>query len=152
MTAEHRIADLGLKLPEPAAPVAAYVPTVRTGNLVFVSGQIPMADGKPVHLGKVGADVDIETATAAARQACLQALAAVKAEVGSLESIKRIVRVGVFVASAEGFTDQPKVANGASELLQEVFGEAGRHSRAAVGVAELPLGVCVEVELIAEVG
>lgn len=151
MTAEQAIADLGLTLPEPAAPVAAYVPTVRTGNLVFVSGQIPIEDGKPVHLGKVGANINIETATLAARQACLQALAAVKAEVGSLESIKRIVRVGVFVASAEGFTDQPKVANGASELLRSIFGEAGRHSRAAVGVAELPLGVCVEVELIAEV-
>lgn len=132
------------------APVAAYVPAVRSGNLVFVSGQIPVAGGQLTCTGKVGADVDVATAQAAARVCALNALAAVKGLVGDLASVKRVVRVGVFVASAEGFTSQPQVANGASELLQEVFGEAGRHARAAVGVSELPLGVPVEVEMIVE--
>ena len=151
MHPEERLRELGLELPEPAKPIAAYVPTVRTGDLVFVSGQIPLADGTPVHLGKVGADVDLTTAQAGARIACLQGLAALKAEVGDLAALKRVVRIGVFVASAPGFTDQPKVANGASELLQAVFGEQGRHARAAVGVSELPLGASVEVEFVFEV-
>jgi len=151
VSAERRLADLGVTLPEPVAPVAAYVPAVRTGNLVFVSGQVPITDGRPDPVGKVGEDVDLETAQDAARRACLQGLSALRAEIGTLDRVRRVVRVGVFVASASGFTAQPQVANGASELLQGVFGEAGRHARAAVGVAELPLGVPVEVEFVFEV-
>lgn len=151
MTAEARLKELGLVLPEAPKPVAAYVPSVRTGNLVFVSGQIAMKDGKLAWSGRVGRDLSLESGQAAARQCALNALAVVKAELGSLDAVKRVVRVGVFVASADGFTDQPKVANGASELFQSVFGESGRHARAAVGVNELPLGSPVEVELVVEV-
>ena len=151
MTAENRLKELGLVLPDAPKPVAAYVPAVRTGNLVFVSGQVAFKDGKLAWSGRVGRDLSLESGQAAARQCALNALAVVKAEVGSLDAVKRIVRVGVFVASADGFTDQPKVANGASELLQQVFGENGRHARAAVGVNELPLGSPVEVELVVEV-
>ncbi|HVE91663.1 MAG TPA: RidA family protein [Actinomycetota bacterium] len=151
MNPERRLEELGLSLPQAAKPVAAYVPAVRVGDLVFISGQIPMRDGSPVCLGKVGADVDVATATDAAKTCCVQGLAALKTVIGDLGFVRRVVRIGVFVASAEGFTGQPQVANGASELLEQVFGEAGRHARAAVGVAELPLGVCVEVELLFEV-
>lgn len=151
MTAENRLKELGLVLPEAPKPVAAYVPSVRTGNLVFVAGQIALKDGKLAWTGRLGRDLSVESGQAAARQCALNALAVVKAEVGSLDAVKRVVRVGVFVASADGFTDQPKVANGASELLQAVFGDNGRHARAAVGVNELPLGSPVEVELICEV-
>ena len=151
MSVEARIAELGLTLPPAARPVAAYVPALRVGDLVFVSGQVPMRDGSPGWLGRVGDDVDVESAAEAARTCGLQGLAALKDVIGDLDLVRRVVRLGVFVASAPGFTGQPQVANGASELLQEVFGEAGRHARAAVGVAELPLGVCVEVEFIFEV-
>jgi enamine deaminase RidA (YjgF/YER057c/UK114 family) len=151
MDAERRLAELGVELPPVAAPVASYVPAVRTGDLVFVAGQIPMSLGSVTLTGKLGDGVSVEQGAAAARQCALQALAAVRAEVGTLERIRRIVKVTVFVASSGGFSDQPKVANGASDLFQEVFGEQGRHARAAVGVAELPLGAAVEVELIAEV-
>ncbi|HVL81729.1 MAG TPA: RidA family protein [Actinomycetota bacterium] len=151
MGPEERLKELGIELGEPAKPVAAYVPTVRSGNLVFVSGQVPLEGGKPVHVGLLGEGVTLEEGQEAARRACVQVLAALKAELGDLSAVKRIVRVGVFVASTPTFTDHPKVANGASELLQEVFGEAGRHARAAVGVSSLPLGVCVEVDLVAEV-
>lgn len=151
MHPEEKLRELGLELPEPAEPVAAYVPTVRTGDLVYVSGQGPWeADGSLV-TGKVGAEVDVETARRAAEVTCLYGLAAVKAEVGDLDAVTRAVRVGVFVASAPGFVEQPKVANGASELLLEVFGERGRHSRSAVGVAELPFGIPVEIEFVFEV-
>jgi enamine deaminase RidA (YjgF/YER057c/UK114 family) len=131
--------------------VAAYVPFCRVGNLVFVSGQLPMKDGVMVAKGSVPGQVSIETAAAAARQAAINGLAVLADAAGGLDRVKRIVRVGVFVCSEAGFTDQPKVANGASELLQEVFGESGRHARAAVGNIALPLGACVEVELLAEV-
>jgi len=131
--------------------VAAYVPFCRVGNLVFVSGQLPMKDGAMVVKGSVPGQVSIETAAAAARQAAINGLAVLADAAGGLDRVKRIVRVGVFVCSEAGFTDQPKVANGASELLQEVFGESGRHARAAVGNIALPLGACVEVELLAEV-
>lgn len=151
MHPEERLSELGLKLPEAAAPVAAYVPTVRTGDLVFVSGQVSRTADGDLWRGKVGADVGLEGATQAARTACLYGLAALKAEIGDLDRLRRAVKLTVFVASAPGFTDQPKVANGASELLQEVFGERGRHARSAVGVAELPLGVAVEVEFVFEV-
>lgn len=151
MDAERRLRDLGIDLPPVARPVASYVPVVIAGSLAFVAGQVPLSDGRPTVIGKLGTDVSVEDANAAARQCALQAMAALRAELGSLDRIRRIVRVGVFVASAEGFTDQPKVANGASDLLAEVFGDEGRHARAAVGVAELPLGVPVEVEVLAEV-
>ncbi|HYT09986.1 MAG TPA: RidA family protein [Mycobacteriales bacterium] len=145
------MAELGIVLPPVAAPVAAYVPAVRTGSLVYTSGQVPMAEGGGFALsGKVGAEVSAEEAKAGARTCVLQALAAVDALVG-LDSVQRVVKVVGFVASAPGFTGQPGVVNGASELLGQVFGEAGQHARSAVGVAELPGGVPVEVEMIVEV-
>lgn len=150
-TPSSRLAALGLSLPPAPKPVAAYVPFCRVGNLVFVSGQLPMKDGVMVAKGSVPGQVSIETAAAAARQAAINGLAVLADAAGGLDRVKRIVRVGVFVCSEAGFTDQPKVANGASELLQEVFGESGRHARAAVGNIALPLGACVEVELLAEV-
>lgn len=146
-----RLAELGVELPEVAAPVAAYVPAVRTGNLVFTSGQLPFVHGALAATGKVGGDVSPEEAKGHARTCALNALAAVDALVG-LDSVVRVVKLVGFVASADGFTGHPAVVNGASELLGEVFGEAGRHARAAVGVAELPLGAPVEVELIVEIG
>lgn len=145
-----RLAELGLSLPPVAAPVAAYVPAVRTGDHVYTSGQLPFVDGTLGLVGKVGADVSAEDAKSAARIAALNALAALDGLVG-IDNLVRIVKVVGFVASAEGFTGQPGVINGASELLGEVFGEAGVHARSAVGVAELPLGAPVEVEIIAEV-
>jgi enamine deaminase RidA (YjgF/YER057c/UK114 family) len=124
---------------------------VVSGGLAFVAGQVPLREGKPVATGRLGEGIDTEEGAGLARQCALQALAALKAELGSLDRVTRIVKVGVFVASADTFTEQPKVANGASDLLGEVFGEAGKHARAAVGVSALPLGVPVEVDLIAEV-
>ncbi|MFB9906265.1 RidA family protein [Allokutzneria oryzae] len=147
---KQRLADLGLELPVVAAPVAAYVPAVRTGSHVFTSGQLPFVDGALAATGKVGAEVGPEEAKEHARLCALNALAAVDALVG-VDAIVKIVKVVGFVASAEGFTGQPAVINGASELFAEVFGEAGAHARSAVGVAELPLGAPVEVELIVEV-
>jgi enamine deaminase RidA (YjgF/YER057c/UK114 family) len=148
--AHDRLAELGLKLPAVVPPVAAYVPAVQTGNHVYVSGQVPIVDGRLLAAGKVGADVAPEQAAELARQCALNALAAVDSLVG-LERVVRVVKVVGFVASAEGFTEQPAVINGASELFGAVFGEAGRHARSAVGVAELPLGAPVEVEAIFEV-
>jgi enamine deaminase RidA (YjgF/YER057c/UK114 family) len=147
---ESRLASLGLTLPNPARPVAAYIPTVRVGSLVFVSGQIPMREGKLIHSGIVGRDVTPDAARECARQCTLNGLAAVKAELGSLDRVARVVRLGVFVACEKGFHDQPAIANGASELLVQVFGEAGRHARAAVGCSDLPLGAPVEVEFLFE--
>ena len=146
MSATARLTELGIELPPVAAPAGAYLPAVRTGSLVFTAGQVP----KGAEPGKVGAEVSEADAKAHARTCALQALAAVDALVG-LDSVVRVVKVVGFVASAPGFTGQPAVVNGASELLGEVFGEAGAHARSAVGVAELPLGVPVEVELIVEV-
>lgn len=145
-----RLAELGITLPPVVPPVAAYVPAVRTGNHVHTSGQLPIADGNLAVTGKVGAGVSEDEAKAAARTCALNALAAVHDLVG-IDSVVRIVKVVGFVASAEGFTGQPGIVNGASEFLGEVFGDAGVHARSAVGVAELPLGAPVEVELIAEV-
>ncbi|MDI9918251.1 RidA family protein [Rhodococcus sp. IEGM 1379] len=145
-----RLAELGIELPAVAAPVAAYVPAVRTGNHVFTSGQLPFVDGKLSLTGKLGAGVSDADAKAAARVCALNALAAIDALVG-IDNVARVVKVVGFVASAEGFTGQPVVINGASEFLVEVFGDAGIHARSAVGVAELPLGAAVEVELIVEV-
>ena len=150
-TPEERLQELGVSLPSPAVPVAAYVPCVRTGNLVYVSGQVPTVDGKPTHLGHLGDDVDLEAGRAAARTCAVNVLAALKAELGELSRVRRVVKVTGFVASTGGFTDHPKVVNAASELFGDVFGDAGRHARAAVGVAALPLGVPVEVEAIVEV-
>lgn len=148
---EGALKRLGIVLPPVSAPVAAYVPTKRVGNLLYVSGQIPFREGKLLATGPVPSKVSLEEAKTAARQCVLNGLAAVRAAVGSLDHVVQIVRVGAFVASDNGFTDQPKVANGASELLVEIFGEAGRHARAAVGVNVLPLGASVEVELLVEV-
>jgi enamine deaminase RidA (YjgF/YER057c/UK114 family) len=150
-TPEERLAELGLTVPEVVPPVAAYQPTARTGNLVFTSGQLPMRDGAPVATGKLGAEVSDELGYECARQCALNAIAAVKAEVGELSNVKRVVKAVVFVASAPGFTAQPQVANGASDLLGAAFGDVGTHARSAVGVAVLPLDVPVEVELIVEV-
>jgi enamine deaminase RidA (YjgF/YER057c/UK114 family) len=151
-TPEERLEQLGISLPAPAAPVAAYVPCVRTGNLVYVSGQVPTAGGKPTHLGHLGGDVDLEAGRAAARTCAVNLLAALRAELGGLAAVRRVVKVTGFVACTPGFTDMPKVVDAASELFGEVFGDAGRHARAAVGVAALPLGVPVEVEAIVEAG
>jgi enamine deaminase RidA (YjgF/YER057c/UK114 family) len=150
-TPEERLAELGLTLPEVVKPLAAYVPAVRTGNHVYTSGQLPMVDGKLGVTGKVGAEVGPDLAKEQARICALNALAAVASVAGGLSQIVRIVKVVGFVASAPGFTGQPLVVNGASELLGEVFGDAGRHARSAVGVISLPLDAPVEVELIAEV-
>ena len=150
-TPEQRLAALGLTLPPVAAPVAAYVPAVRTGNLVYTSGQLPMVDGALPATGKVGDEVSPEDAYDLARTCALNGLAAVAAEVGGLSAIRRVVKVVGFVASAPGFTSQPKVVNGASDLLGEVLGDGGIHARSAVGVAVLPMDAPVEVELIVEV-
>jgi enamine deaminase RidA (YjgF/YER057c/UK114 family) len=151
MTGPHeRLAELGLELPSVTPPVAAYLPAVQTGNHVYVSGQVPVVDGKLLAAGKVGAEVNPEEAKALARRCALNALAAVEALVG-LDRVTRVVKVVGFVASASGFTGQPGVINGASELFGEVFGPSGQHARSAVGVAELPLGAPVEVEAIFEV-
>jgi enamine deaminase RidA (YjgF/YER057c/UK114 family) len=150
-TPEERIAELGLTLPSDVAPLAAYVPAVRTGDLVFTAGQMPRRDGELVATGKVGAEVTPQVAAEAAAACALNALAAIKGEIGDLSAIRRVVKVVVFVASAPDFTAQPAVANGASELLGEVLGDAGVHARSAVGVVVLPLDAPVEVELVVEV-
>jgi enamine deaminase RidA (YjgF/YER057c/UK114 family) len=151
-TPEERLQQLGVDLPAPAVPVAAYVPCVRTGDLVYVSGQVPLVDGTPTHRGRLGDEVSLEDGRAAARTCAINLLAALKAELGELSRVRRVVKVTGFVASAPGFTDMPKVVNAASELFGDAFGDAGRHARSAVGVAALPLGVPVEVEAIVEVG
>lgn len=150
MSIDARLAELGLTLPEPAAPVAAYVPVVVTAGLAYVSGQVSIVDG---HLlkGRLGEDLGLEQGVAAARACALMILAQLKAALGSLDRVERVVKLGAFVNSAPSFTDQPQVANGASELLVAVFGEAGRHARSAVGVPCLPLGVAVEVDAIVAV-
>jgi enamine deaminase RidA (YjgF/YER057c/UK114 family) len=146
-----KLAELGLTLPPVAPPAAAYLPAVRSGNYVYVSGQVPIADGQVLATGKVGAEVSPEQAKELAQRCALNALAAVDALVG-LANVVKVVKVVGFVASAEGFTGQPQVINGASELFGTVFGEAGQHARSAVGVFQLPMGVPVEVEAIFEVG
>ena len=149
--AEERLSALGLKLPPVAPPVAAYVPAVRTGNYVYTSGQLPLVAGKLQGTGKVGDSVTLEEATGMARTSALNALAAAASVAGGLRAITQIVKVVCFVASAPSFTSQAQVANGASELLLEVFGEAGKHARSAVGMAVLPLDSPVEVEIVVEV-
>ena len=149
MTISARLAELGIALPEPAAPVAAYVPTVLAGNLLHISGQVSLEKGELL-TGRLGADRDLEFGIRAARACGLMLLAQIEKAVG-LDRVERIVRLGVFVASDPGFTDQPKVANGTSELMEQVFGEAGRHARSAVGVPVLPLGAAVEVDAVVAV-
>jgi enamine deaminase RidA (YjgF/YER057c/UK114 family) len=150
MSWSARLTELGIELPAVPSPAGAYVPAVQTGNLVYTAGQVPLVDGAVAATGKVGAEISPEEAKGHARTCALNALAAVHNLVG-IDAVVRVVKVVGFVASAEGFTGQPTVVNGASELLGEVFGEQGAHARSAVGVAELPLGVPVEVELIVEV-
>jgi len=149
-TPEERLAELGLTVPDVVPPVAAYVPVVRSGSLVFTAGQLPMRDGALIATGKVGGEVSAEQAYECARQCALNALAAVVSEAGALSSVVRVVKAVVFVASTPDFTGQPGVANGASDLLGEVFGDAGRHARSAVGAPVLPLDAPVEVELVVE--
>jgi enamine deaminase RidA (YjgF/YER057c/UK114 family) len=149
---EERLAELGIILPPAPQPVASYIPVKVVGDLAWVAAQIPMLDGAVTVAGKVGGEVTIDDANAGARRCALQALAALQAALGTLDRVKGIVKLDVFVASATGFTDHPKVANGASDLLVEVFGDEGRHARAAVGVPELPLGAAVEVALLVQVG
>jgi enamine deaminase RidA (YjgF/YER057c/UK114 family) len=148
---EEVLAELGLSVPEVVPPVAAYIPSLRTGDHVFTSGQLPMKDGALLSTGKLGGEVSPEEGIAAAQQCALNALAAVKAEIGDLSLVKRVVKVTCFVASTPDFTAQPSIANGASELLGKVFGDAGRHTRSAVGVSVLPLDAPVEVEIIVEI-
>lgn len=148
----ERLREMNLTLPAVAAPVAAYVPTVTAGDLVYVSGQLPLVEGKLTYQGGVPSAVSVEQARIEARQCALNALAALGQAIGGDWSrLRRIVRIGVFVASDAGFADQPKVANGASELLEAVLGDRGRHARAAVGAAALPLGAAVELEMIAQI-
>jgi enamine deaminase RidA (YjgF/YER057c/UK114 family) len=151
MTPEERLADLGLTVPDVVPPVAAYVPAMRSGQYIYTAGQVPMRDGALLHTGKVGAEVSPEDAAECAKQCALNAIAALRSQLDDLSAVRQIVKVVGFVASAPDFTGQPKVINGASELLGAVFGDAGTHARSAVGVAVLPLDAPVEVELIAEV-
>lgn len=146
-----RLAELGITLPTPPKPVASYVPAVRSGNLLFVSGQIPIDNGSVVLKGTMPGAASTERAAQAARLCGLNALAVAAAELGSIDRIRRVVRLGCFVASEPGFGDQPKVANGASDLMVEIFGQAGRHARAAIGCPALPLDVTVEIEFIFEI-
>ncbi len=151
MGGEDRLQELGIELPPPPQPLASYVPVSVSGRFAYVSGQVPISEGKLLWTGKLGDDVDVVAGAEAARRCVLLALSALRAELGSLDRVKRIVKLGVFVASATGFTEQPKVANGASDVLVEVFGDSGRHARTAIGVPELPLGAPVEVEVVAEI-
>ncbi len=152
MTTEEKLADLGITLPTPTAPVANYIPHCRTGNLVSISGQIPMGPDGPTHLGTIGAERTLEDGIAAARICGINIIAQIKdACDGDLARVKRIVKLGGFVNCVQGFTDQPKVINGASDLMVEVFGVIGRHSRSAVGVPGLPLGVTVEIDALVEI-
>jgi enamine deaminase RidA (YjgF/YER057c/UK114 family) len=151
VSAEQRLKELELELPPAPRPIASYVPVVVSGPLAFVSGQVPMAEGKLLWSGKLGVDLDVGAGAEAARRCALQCLSALRAELGSLDRVRRVVRMTVYVASAAGFVDQPAVANGASDLLVKIFGEEGKHARVAVSSPELPLGSPVEVEMIVEV-
>lgn len=148
---EERLEELGIRLPPAAKPVASYVPVATGAGLAFVAGQVPLEEGAPMATGRVGEEISVEEGRELARRCALQALAALKEELGDLDRVRRILKVTAWVACGEGFTEQPAVANGASDLLVEVFGDAGRHARAAVAAPSLPLGVPIEVELIAEV-
>lgn len=151
MNPESRLQELGFTLPTPPAAAGAYVPAVRTGNLLYLAGTLPLRDGKIVSLGKVGKEIDLTQAAEAARLCTLNALANAKANLGSLDRVTRVVMVNGFVNGVDGFSDSPKVLNGASEFLLQVFGEAGKHARAAVSVNGLPLGASVEVQIVLEI-
>ncbi|HUV48930.1 MAG TPA: RidA family protein [Actinomycetes bacterium] len=151
-TPEQRLAELGIELPDVVAPLASYVPAVRSGSYVYTSGQVPMVQGQMPVTGKVGSEVDPDTANECARVCALNALAAVRSVTGDLSAVTRIVKVVGYVASDPGFTGQPGVVNGASDLLGQIFGDAGIHARSAVGVVALPLDAPVELELVVEVG
>lgn len=151
MSIDQRLAELGITLPTPAAPVAAYVPAVEAGGLLHISGQISVDENGELIKGRLGEDHDVEKGMEAARRCGIMLIAQMKAALGSLDRVERIVKLGAFVNSAGSFTDQPKVANGASVLMQDVFGEAGRHARSAVGVPVLPLGVAVEIDAVVAV-
>ena len=148
---EEKLKQMGITIPEPVKPLAAYIPAMKVGNLVMTSGQVPISSGVVKYQGKVGKDLSEEEAKEAAKLCAINCLSAVKSVTGSLDKINRILKLTVFISSAEGFTDQPKVANGASEFIGEIFGEAGKHVRSAVGVSELPLNSAVEIEMIVEV-
>ena len=148
---ESRLKELGVALPTPPMPVASYVPCTISGNIVFVSGQIPIADGAIKYVGKLGVDVPLEAGQAAAQLCAINLLAQLKAAIGDLDRVTRCLKLGVFVNAAPDYTQQPEVANGASDLIAAVFGDAGKHARAAVGVGSLPRGVAVEVEAIFEI-
>jgi len=148
---EEKIKELGFGLPGTPKPVAAYIPAIRSKDLVYTAGQIPMVKGDLKYKGKVGTDIELEDAQKAAEICALNCLAAVKGIAGNLDKIERIIKLTVFVNSADGFTEQPKVANGASELVGKILGENGKHARSAVGVSELPLNAAVEIEMIVEV-
>lgn len=151
MNIEDKLAEMGVTIPDPKPALGSYVPAVQTGNLVFVSGNLPIqAGGSMLHSGKLGVDVSVEEGYAAARQCAINCLSAAKGIIGDLNNVRQVVKLRVLVNSDPDFTDQPAVANGASDLLVELFGESGKHARAAVGVASLPLGASVEVELMLE--
>lgn len=151
MSIDQRLAELGITLPSPAAPVAAYVPAVEARGLLHISGQISVDENGELIKGRLGEDLDVEKGMEAARRCGIMLIAQMKAALGSLDRVEKIVKLGAFICSAGSFTDQPKVANGASVLMQEVFGEAGRHARSAVGVPVLPLGVAVEIDAVVAV-
>jgi len=151
MSIDQRLAELGITLPQPAAPVAAYVPAVEAGGLLHISGQISVDEGGNLIKGRLGEDMDVDAGTEAARRCGIMLIAQMKAALGSLDRVERVVKLGAFVNSAPSFIDQPKVANGASVLMQDVFGEAGRHARSAVAAPTLPLGVAVEIDAIVAV-
>jgi len=148
---EEKIKKMGITIPEVVKPLAAYIPAMQVGNLVMTSGQVPISEGKVKYAGKVGKDLSEEEGKEAAKLCALNCLSAIKSVIGSFDNIKKVVKLTVFVSSAEGFTAQPKVANGASEFIGEIFGEAGKHVRSAVGVSELPLNSAVEIEMIVQV-
>jgi enamine deaminase RidA (YjgF/YER057c/UK114 family) len=148
---EAKIKQLGITIPEPVKPLAAYIPAMQVGSLVMTSGQVPISAGIVKYQGKVGRELSEEDGKDAAKLCAINCLSAVKSVIGSLDKIKRVLKLTVFIASAEGFTAQPKIANGASELIGEIFGEAGKHVRSAVGVSELPLNSAVEIEMIVEI-
>jgi len=147
---EEKIKKMGITIPEVVKPLAAYIPAMQVGNLVMTSGQVPISEGKVKYIGKVGKDLSEEEGKAA-KLCALNCLSAIKSVIGSFDNIKKVVKLTVFISSAEGFTAQPKVANGASEFIAEIFGEAGKHVRSAVGVSELPLNSAVEIEMIVQV-
>ena len=148
---EERIKELGFEIPQPPKPLAAYIPALQIGDMVFTSGQVPIEKGELKYAGKIGEDLTVEQGQKAAEICALNGLSAIKSVINDLEKIEQIIKVTVFVNSANGFTDQPKVANGASELLAKIFGEAGKHVRSAVGVNELPIDAAVEIEMIVKV-